>query len=144
MSLKTHARWMAEGLYLLWKQGVSKVIFLQFRDAKYKPGEPTLASYQTGVYTYEGKKKPSSDAVEFPFVTERVGKRLHAWGISPASGRLTIEAKGKGGYKKVATVNAKAGRVFTDVLRVKGNKLRLRAKIGGDTSLAWRQGNRNK
>jgi hypothetical protein len=144
VSLKTHARWTAEGLSLLWKQGASKVIFLQFRDAKYTPGEPSLASYQTGVYTYEGKRKPSYDAVKFPFVTERKGKKLKAWGIAPESGKLKIEAKGKGGYRKVGSVNAKEGRVFTDNLRVKGNKLKLRAKVGGETSLVWKQGKKNK
>lgn len=143
--LKKHARWTAESLYLLWKQGVSAAIFLQFRDAKYTPGEPTLASYQTGVYTYEGKKKPSFDAVRFPFVTERKGKKLKAWGIAPASGKLVIEAKAKkGGFKRVGTVNAQKGKVFTKQVRVKGNKAKLRAKIGGDTSLVWAQGKKNK
>lgn len=142
--LKKHARWTAESLYLLWKQGVSTAIFLQFRDAKYTPGEPTLASYQTGVYTYDGKKKPSFDAVRFPFVTERAGKKLKAWGIAPESGKLTIEAKAKGGYKKVGSVNAQKGKVFTKSLRVKGDNLKLRAKVGGDTSLVWKQGKTNK
>ena len=69
-SLKTHARFLSQALYLLWKQGASNVSFLQFRDAKYTPGEFTLASYQTGVYTFNGKRKPSADAVAFPFVTD--------------------------------------------------------------------------
>lgn len=142
--LKKHARWTAESLYLLWKQRVSTAIFLQFRDAKYSPGEPTLASYQTGVYTYEGKKKPSFDAVRFPFVTERKGKKLKSWGIAPESGKLTIEAKAKGGYKKVGAVNAQKGKVFTKSLHVKGDNLKLRAKIGGDTSLVWQQGKKNR
>ena len=34
VALKTHARWVAQSLYLLWKEGASKVIFLQFRDAE--------------------------------------------------------------------------------------------------------------
>ena len=145
VSLKTHARWTAEGLYLLWKQGASKVIFLQFRDAKYKPGEAPLASYQTGVYTYNGKKKPTFDAVQFPFVTERrKGSKLAAWGIAPESGELTIEAKAKGGFRKVGTVNATEGQVFTDSLRVKGKNVVLRAKVAGQTSLSWKQGAKNK
>lgn len=137
--LKTHARWMAQCLYLLWKEGASKVIFLQFRDAKYTPGEFTLASYQTGVYTYEGKKKPSFDAVRFPFVTDRKSKKkLLAWGKAPESGKLTIEAKKGKKFQKVATVNAKAGKVFTKNIKIKG-KAKLRARIGSDTSLVWSQ-----
>ena len=146
VSLKTHARWTAEGLYLLWKQGASTVIFLQFQDAKYTPGESALASYQTGVLTFEGKTKPSFKAVQFPFVTERAGKSLKAWGIAPESGKLTIEAKakGKGGYRKVGKVKAKAGKVFTDNLRVSGKNVQLRARVGGETSLVWKQGRKNK
>jgi len=139
VSLKTHARWMAQGIYLLWKQGASNVSFLQFRDAKYKPGEFTLASYQTGVYTYNGKRKPSADAVAFPFVTDPKGKKLLAWGIAPESGKLTIEAKGKGGFKKVKTVNVKAGKVFTEKLKGGSGKQVLRAKVGGETSVPWTQ-----
>ena len=140
--LKTHARWTAEGLYLLWKQGVSKVIFLQFRDAQYKRGEPPLASYQTGVYTYDGKKKPTYDAVRFPFVTERDGKhgKLRAWGIAPESGKLAIEAKSKrGGYKMVGTLKVKEGKVFTSRLRASGTNVKLRASVGGQKSLVWNQ-----
>jgi hypothetical protein len=151
VSLKTHTRWMAQGLYLLWKQGAAKVLFLQFRDAKYTPGEFTLNSYQTGVYTFDGKKKPSFDAVRFPFVTDRKSKsKVLAWGKAPASGKLTIEVKAKkkkkgghgralkkgGGFKKVATVNATEGKVFTKKIKVKG-KAKVRAVIGGDKSPVW-------
>lgn len=140
VSLKTHARWMAQGLYLLWKQGASNVTFLQFRDAKYTPGEFTLASYQTGVYTYDGKRKLSADAVAFPFVTDPKGKGLLAWGRAPKSGKLTIESKGKGGFKKVKTLNVKAGKVFTTKLGSGGSgKQVLRAKVGGETSVPWTQ-----
>ena len=145
VSLKTHARWTEEGLYLLWKQGAAKVIVLQFRDAKYTPNEPPLASYQTGVYTYEGKKKPTYTAGKFPFVTERRGKsRLRAWGIAPKTGTLTIEAKTKGGYHKVGKVNAKEGRAFTDNLHIRGDRVKLRATVGGEKSLVWKQGRKNK
>lgn len=152
--LKTQARYMSEALYMLWDEGASNVSFLQFRDAKYTPGEFTLASYQTGVYTYNGKRKPSADAVAFPFVTDRKSsKKLLAWGRAPASGRLTIEAKGKdktkgkhrghkrrrgGGYRKVASFKVRNGEIFTKNLKIKG-KAKLRAKVGGEKSLVWNQ-----
>ena len=82
VSLRKQARWMVQGMYLLWKQGASNVTFLQFRDAKYHRREPTLASYQTGVYTYGGRRKPSADAVAFPLVGDRRGKRLNVLGNS--------------------------------------------------------------
>lgn len=139
LSFKTHARYTAQGLYLLWKQGASNVTFLQFRDAKYKRGEFTLASYQTGVYTFDGKRKPSADAVAFPFVTDKQGKGLIAWGRAPSSGRLTIEAKAKGGYDTVTTLNVKASKVFTKRLRLDAGKQVLRATVGGETSIPWVQ-----
>ena len=142
ISLKTHARYTAQGLYLLWKQGAENVTFLQFRDAKYKKGEFTLASYQTGVYSYSGKRKPSADAVAFPFVTDPKGKGLLAWGRAPESGKLTIEAKAKGdgGYRKVKSFKVKAGQVFTENINPKTDgRTTLRAEVGGKTSVPWVQ-----
>lgn len=138
VSLKTHARWTAQAIYLLWKQGATNVTFLQFRDAKYKKGEFTLASYQTGVYTYNGKRKLTADAVAFPFVVDGKGKKPLAWGKAPESGKLTIEVKDGGGYRKVASVNAEAGEVFQEKIRVPGGgKVQVRAKVGGETSVPW-------
>ena len=140
VSPKTHARWTQQGIYLLWKQGASNISFLQFRDAKYKPGEYTLDTYQTGIYTFGGKRKPTATAVSFPFVTDRKGKRnLLAWGRAPKSGKLTIEAKRKGkGFRKVTTVQVKEGKVFTKRLRLSGRQ-ELRARVGGKRSLVWSQ-----
>lgn len=140
--LKTHARWLSQAMYLLWKQGASNVTYLQFRDAKYTKGEFTLASYQTGIYTFDNKRKLSADALAFPFVTDRQGKGLEAWGVAPASGKLTIEADepGPGGYRKVGSVKAKDGKVFTKQLRIKG-EAKLRAKLGAETSVVWDQKN---
>jgi hypothetical protein len=141
LPLKTQARYYEQAMYMLWDEGASNVSLLQFRDAKYTPGEFTLASYQTGVYTDKGKRKPSADAIAFPFVTDRKGKgsNLLAWGRPPKSGKLTISAStGKGGFKKVGSVNVTAGKVFTTNLHVKG-RAKLRASVGGETSLVWSQ-----
>lgn len=140
ISLKTHARWTAQALYLLWKQGATNVSFLQVRDAKYTPGESTLESYQTGIYTAAGKRKPAAVAVAFPFVTDRRSNRnLLAWGIAPKSGKLTIEAKKGGGrYRPLTTVRVREDAVFTKRLRQAG-ELKLRARIGGKRSLVWEQ-----
>jgi hypothetical protein len=139
--LKTQARWMEQALYMLWKEGASNVSFLQFRDDKRKPGEFTLDSYQTGVYSYANKRKPSANAVAFPFVTDRrSGGRLLAWGKAPRSGKLTIEARaeGRGGYIKVRRIHVTEGKVFTTGVRLRG-EARLRARVGKSTSLPWTQ-----
>ena len=137
----TQARWMQQALYLLWKQGASNVSFLQFRDAKYKPGEYTLDSYQTGVYYYNGKPKPSARAIAFPFVTDRRNKRtLLVWGKAPSSGELTITANREGGvgYRRVKTLRVREGGVFTARLKLRGSA-KLRARVGKSRSLVWRQ-----
>ena len=138
--LKTHARWTQQGMYLLWKQGASNVTFLQFRDAKYTPGEFTLDSYQTGIYTYGEKPKPTARAVAFPFVTDRRGAgNLLAWGIAPRDGKITIEVKRPGrGFRRLTTVQGREDGVFTKRLRVRGNA-ELRARMKGARSLVWSQ-----
>lgn len=136
----TQARWMQQSLYLLWKQGASNVSFLQFRDAKHKRGEYTLDSYQTGVYYYDGRRKPSARAIAFPFVTDRRNRRtLFVWGKAPRSGRLTISLKRDGRERRLRTLRVSAGKVFTTRLRLRG-AAKLRARVGRRESLVWRQG----
>ena len=139
VSYKTQARWYQQAMYMLWDQGASNVTLLQLQDSKYTPGEFTLASYQTGVYTYEGKRKPSANAISFPFVVDGSGKRVTAWGKAPASGKLTVKAKSKGGgYRKLTSFNVKGGQVFNKKIKLKATgKVTLQASVGGDTSEPW-------
>ena len=139
ISLKTQARWIAQSLYLLWKQGASKVIFLQFRDAQYTPGESSLASYQTGVYAFDGERKPAADAVAFPFVTDKARQGLVAWGKAPTSGRLIIQAKDGKRFRRVARLRVSGGQVFEKHLRLGAGRHKLRARVGGETSPVWIQ-----
>ena len=142
VSYRTHALWTEQALYMLWRQGASNVTFLQIRDTKQKSRhEYTLDTYQTGIYTYGGKRKPTATAVAFPFVTDRRGKsKLLAWGRPPKSGKLTIEAKrrGHGGFRRVARLRVTEGKVFKKPLRIRGDA-KLRAKVGGKSSLIWPQ-----
>lgn len=139
VALRKQARWMAQGMYLLWKQGASNVTFLQFRDAKYRRGEPTFGSYQTGVYTYGGRRKPSADSVEFPLVGDRKGRKLTVWGIAPRGGKLAIEVRGKRGFDSVKNVSVDAGSVFLTRIRAKSSAMKIRARVGGETSPTWVQ-----
>jgi hypothetical protein len=138
---KTQARWMQQALYMLWKQGASNVSFLQFRDDKRKPHEYTLDTYQTGVYTYSNRPKPSAHAIAFPFVTDRKSKgRLIAWGKAPRAGKLVIEAnpKGHGGWRKVRKLRVGEGSVFKTSVRMHGPG-KLRARVGKSRSTPFRQ-----
>ena len=72
-------------------------------------------------------------------MTERKSdKKVFAWGKAPRSGKVVIEEKAGNGWRKVHSENAKAGKVFTADLKLKG-KAKLRASIGGDESLVWTQ-----
>jgi hypothetical protein len=138
VSVRKQARWIAEGLYLIYKQRVPVVILLQIRDAPYDPGDP-FATIQSGIFFEGGASKPSFKAVRFPFVTERRGPRkLKAWGKSPVAGKLTIERKRRGKWHALKRRNVAAEGVFSTALRVRGTA-KLRARVGGERSRTWHQ-----
>jgi hypothetical protein len=137
-SLKNQAVWYAYSLYSLWKQGASMVLLLQVQDAPYNgnPGRDN-DNYQSGVFTVDGKPKPSAAAMRFPFVAVRQAKsRVVLWGIAPRSGKLTVTQKGK--KNALAHIKARAGSVFNkDIhLRGKGRQV-LRATVAGEKSRNW-------
>ena len=138
VSLKKQARYMQQAMYVLWRQGAGAVFFLQLRDDTYNPNVPALVNFQTGVYFLDERPKPSLRAVQFPFVVDRVNKRkVRLWGKAPRSGRLVAqERKGKG-YRRVARIRVREGKVFSKLVRLKG-KGKLRAKVGREKSLTWK------
>jgi hypothetical protein len=136
-SLPKQARFVAESLYLLWKQKVSAGIFLQIRDSPYTPNTPAVIGLQSGVYFVNGKPKPSLAAARFPFVAERRNrKKVQLWGKAPRGGKVVVQRK-QGGWKKVTAFKVRANRVFAKKIRLRG-KPKLRARIGGKSSLPYR------
>jgi hypothetical protein len=128
------ARYIEQALYLLWRQGAKVVINLQVRD-------PAHAASQVyaGLYFHDGKPKPALTAFRFPLVTDRTSRHaVRAWGKAPAGGRLVIERKHGGGWKRVKSLKVGEGKVFQTKLHLSG-KAHLRATVGGEHSLAWRQ-----
>jgi hypothetical protein len=136
VSLKAQARYLEQSFYLLWKQRVPVAIWFEVRDALQDGRNPIPTC---GVFFRDGRPKPSLQAFQFPFVTERLSKtRVRAWGIAPRRGKVKIgTGKGKR-FHKVRTLKAGANRVFVGKLRLRG-KARLRAKQGSNSSLVWRQ-----
>ena len=149
------ARWIAEGLYLIWKQGIDVTILFLIRDQPYQPADP-FASLQSGVYfaceqadlfpTLQagalfacGEPKPSLQSVRFPFVTERLSpSTLTAWGKAPTPGQVTIEHKVGEDWLALSTAPSGDDGVFETTVEVSG-AAELRARQGGATSLIWRQ-----
>ena len=134
VSLKKQAKFMEQAMYVLWRQKVKGMFFLQLQDTEYDPSLPPLVGFQTGIYLPDGKAKPSAKAVAFPFVADRKSKKkVKLWGIAPKKGKVTIKA----GKKKVAKIKAKDSKVFAKDVKLKG-KAKLVAKLGKKKSLPWK------
>jgi hypothetical protein len=129
------ARWYEQAMYVLWRQGVDTILYLEIVDA---PPTPSYAStYQAGLYYLDGQPKPAAQAYRFPFVTDPRGhRRLLAWGKAPASGNLSIEALSHRRWRTIRSLRVRAGQVFETVLRLSGQP-QMRAQLGAQTSLTY-------
>lgn len=138
---RLHARWVAEAMYRMWQSGVSVVVWFLLRD------DPLTASRnQSGLYLNSGgnyandRPKLALTAFRFPFVAFPSGRRIFVWGRTPsgAPGSVRVEHQAAGGWFPVATLRANRFGIFsakvTPHLRLRGS---LRARFGGDTSLAF-------
>jgi len=138
-SLQTHARWIEQSLYLLWRQGASTVDNFEIRDPKYDPSLPASRQASTGLYLYNGTRKPAATAWRFPFVANRRSSSTVAlWGKAPVGGTLNMQRHTTQGWQTVQTLKVKAGQVFTGSLQA-SRAVDLRAKVGSATSLTWHQ-----
>ena len=135
--LATQARWIQQSMYLFWKAGASVAINFQIDDA---PDRPTVhAGFQSGVYFQDGRPKPSLTAFKFPFVTNRTTpSKLEAWGKAPEAGKLLIQRQQGSRWLTVKKLQVSKGGVFDTTLRLSG-KQRLRAQVGSQKSLVWKQ-----
>jgi hypothetical protein len=132
------ARWLEQALYVLWRQGVDTVLWLQIVDA---PPIPSYgATYQAGLYELTGTAKPAAVAYRFPFVTRRLSRgHIQAWGRAPRGGRIAIEELRHGRWAVIRRLAVRSGQVFQAVLPIRRRAV-LRAQADPDTSLPWTQG----
>lgn len=132
--LARHARWLQETLYLLWRQGVSTIMWYQVRD------QPRIrGARQSATFFIDGRPKPAARAFRFPLVAERArGRRgsLRVWGRAPVAGSVRIERRTSKGWRGVRTVRARAHGVFLVRIAARGST-DLRARVGADESLVW-------
>jgi len=131
-----HARYLALAFYLLWRDGVDTITWLQSQDSL--PIPSFAASTQEGVYFNDGRPKPAARAFRFPFVAERAGRAtLRVWGRAPVAGEVHIERRTRSGWRRIRTVRVRAHGTFLVRIAARG-KTRLRARVGAQTSLVWR------
>jgi hypothetical protein len=122
-----HAAWLADALFVLWKQGVDTVAWFQIRDQE--PDPSYAATNQSGIYLLDGTPKLAAQAFRFPFACERAGRgRVRVWTKAPAAGPVEV----LDGDRVVARLRAGSSRVVTARLRGAAG---LRARAGGSTSL---------
>jgi hypothetical protein len=130
------ARWIEDALYQAWKDGASVVINLAIRDFRIIGLQAGTGS---GIFFEDGRPKPSYTAFRFPFVTDRVNRRLvRAWGKAPAGGKLVIQRKRGKRWQALKKLRVRQGQVFLTKLRLSGRP-RLRAVVAGNRSLTWAQ-----
>ncbi len=137
--LALHARYLEETLYVLWRAGVDTITWFRIVD------ELPVPSYgdtnQSGLYRLDGRAKPAARAFRFPFVVERVatrGRAIQAWGRSPIAGRVTIERRRGTRWIALRRVTVKRHATFLVRLPARVAPGSLRARVGSETSLAWR------
>ena len=124
-------------MYLLWKQGVDTVLWLQLRD--WQPMPPWQATFRWGgMYFYSGAPKPSATAFRFPLVAWRLNrKHIEVWGKAPGKGQLTFRTLESGSrWVRIATLQVAAGQVFQSTLTAQG-PVDVEASVAGITSLPW-------
>jgi hypothetical protein len=134
---KRQARWLEQAMYEVWRDGARVLINLRLRDSDAAASSP-FGAEASGVYFADGSAKPSATAWRFPLISAKTKKRkkIVVWGRAPVGGKVKIQGRRGGGWKRVASVQVKAGSVFQRKLALpKGTK--LRASVGGERSLVW-------
>lgn len=138
--LGLHARWVAEALHRMWKQGVSLVTWHPLRDYTSKG-----LTWQSGLYfacaggeTCD-QPKPTLQAFRFPFVAYRAGPRFLVWGRAPEGDQeVTVEHRDKDTWKPIATLAADAHGVFGGGIESAALGGDLRARYGPEVSRPFR------
>lgn len=139
VSLAKQARYLEQGLYLLWHQGVTTIMWLQIRDSAPRHHQDDAFPW-SGLYFLSGKAKPAATAFRFPFVTNRLNAgTVQAWGRAPVAGTLTISRREKhGGWQPLEHLQVAVQQVFLTTLHLDGGAT-LRAQVDGQASLSWYQ-----
>ncbi|HEX2085298.1 MAG TPA: hypothetical protein VHF89_06410, partial [Solirubrobacteraceae bacterium] len=141
--LREHARWVAEGLYRMWRHGVSLVVWFQLRDNQ-KGTFEWGQTFQSGLYfkavepVAQDRAKPALTAFRFPFVALPARRGVEVWGRTPASGpaRVAIEVRRRGRWRRVATLQADGDGIFRR--RLRGHRgATFRARVGTDAALPF-------
>jgi hypothetical protein len=138
-----HARWTAEALYRMWRQGVTHVTWFLLRDEPF-PSQ----MFQSGLY-YRGPNGIASDkpklalrAFRFPFVAFRQKSRaIVYWGRTPTSteNAVVVEQRQGSRWRRLVTPNVDRYGIFQGrIVGARGSgPLRARLVDRRDVSLPF-------
>jgi len=111
-------RWVAEGFYRMWANGVELVTWLMLRD-------DTNTYLQSGLYYNGGtltadKPKPLLSSFRFPVVGLRTAGGVYVWGRLPGGvrGRVVVERRTSEGWRTLGTLNADRFGIFQRIYPV--------------------------
>jgi hypothetical protein len=115
------SRWIPEGLYRMWDNGIDLVVWLQLQDQPMTSG-----LYQSGFFYYSdnlatARAKATIQAFRFPFVSLQRGHRVFAWGRTPFGkpARVAIQQRSRRRWKNVTAVNTDRFGIFQRVVKAK-------------------------
>lgn len=122
--MKIELQWIAETLFQAWSHRVSNFMWYSLDDEEPQPNVPFRNTLQSGLYFWaptvaEEQPKPAMYAYRFPFVAFRRATGLKYWGRTPDSngGRVVLQAKLRGKWRKIAAARADSAGIFTGLLR---------------------------
>jgi hypothetical protein len=134
LAMSLHSRWVAEALYRMWRNGISLVVWFRVQD------DPLRSSYQqSGFFTASGRPKRSLRAFRFPVVALRGGGGVRVWGRTPLGtpGRVVVEIKTGGPWRRLGTVRAGGSGIFTKAFGTRARRGHVRARFNGQRSLPF-------
>jgi hypothetical protein len=136
ISLQTQAKYLEDGFYTLWSQGVNTALWWRLTDQD--PGALGYPyTYQSGVLFESGRAKPSAAAFHFPFVAHHTSRtKIIAWGKVPGGGAVKVQRLVRRQWRTLATYRVSANHVFDVKLKLRGSAV-LRAVTGSQVSLRW-------
>jgi hypothetical protein len=108
------ARWVSQALYVMWKDGVSLVTWLQLRDVPRSVGYLQAGLYYDGETVRSDRPKPLLQAFRFPVVAFPRGKEIYVWGRTAAGvpGKVVVQRLVNRGWKTLGHVQTDRYGIF--------------------------------
>jgi hypothetical protein len=132
-SFNTAARYVAYGMYEMWKAGISLVVWQGITDQS-----PTQLA-GSGLETKTGQRKPQMQAFTFPFIASVDHGRGSGWGRVPGSRRVgvIVQRRTAHGWRRVASTQTGRDGVFSVHFAARGNATYRALGPSGVNSLAY-------